>query len=273
MTAPLLKTIFDYSDYKKYICDRFENSEGKGRGLKLKMAEHLHCQTSFVSQVLNGQPHFSLEQAIKLNSFFLHNKDESQFFILVLQYQRAGSSDLQAYFKEQMRDILKQRSDLKNRLKVKNGLKLVQQQTYYSSWHYAAVHMLVSIDKYQKPEAIEKYLNLPREKTLEILTFLEQAGLIARKNGHYVSGVTRLHLPKDSPLIQRQHSNWRLKAIDAISLNRDQDLHYSTVVSMSPSDVPVVKEILIKAIEECRKVIKESKEESLQSICIDLFEV
>lgn len=38
-------------------------------------------------------------------------------------------------------------------------------------------------------------------------------------------------------------------------------------------DVPKVKEILIKAIEECRGVIKESKEETVPSLCIDWFSI
>jgi len=39
------------------------------------------------------------------------------------------------------------------------------------------------------------------------------------------------------------------------------------------ADVPRIKEILIKSIEECRVVIRESKEEKIQSICIDFFGV
>lgn len=267
------KTIFDYENYKLYINERITDSPSKGRGIKLKISEFLNCQTAFVSQVLNGDPNFSLEQAVKLNKFFEHTREEARYFLLLLQLLRAGSSELQEFFKLEMKEILDKRSDLKNRLDIKNSLKKVDQQIYYSNWLYACVHMLVAIPEFQTPQAISRHLNLPREKLMEVITFLEETGLIQRKGAHYEIGVTKIHLSKDSPQIQRHHTNWRMQAIRSIDINDSIDLHYSTVVSMSKADVPRVKEILIKAIEECRSVIRESKEEKIQSICIDYFGV
>jgi uncharacterized protein (TIGR02147 family) len=267
------KTLFEHADYKAYLKDRIENSPSKGRGMKLKIAEFISCQTSFVSQVLNGEANFSLEQGIKLNSFFDHTKEEGRYFIFLLHSERAGSTELRAFLKDEMKEITDKRSDLKNRIDIKNSLKKVDQQVYYSSWMYACIHIMTSIPQFQTPLAISKHLNLPREKVMEVLTFLEETGL-AQKNGpRYEIGVTKIHLSKDSPQIQRHHTNWRMQAINAVDMNRPEDLHYSTVVSMAASDVPQVKEVLIKSIEECRKIIRESKEEKVQTICIDFFGV
>ena len=38
-------------------------------------------------------------------------------------------------------------------------------------------------------------------------------------------------------------------------------------------DIPIIKDILAKAIEDCRKVIKDSPEETLQAMTIDWFKV
>jgi uncharacterized protein (TIGR02147 family) len=267
------KTIYEYINYKNYINERITNSPSKGRGIKLKMAEYLHCQTAFISQVLNSDPNFSLEQAMKLNKFFDHTKEESRFFVLLLQFERAGSGDLREFFKIEMKEIIDKRSDLKNRLDIKNALRKVDQQIYYSNWLYACIHMMVAIPEFQTPQAMSRHLNLSREKVMEVVTFLEETGLIQKNGAHYSIGVTKIHLSKDSSQIQRHHTNWRMQAIRAIDINKPADLHYSTVVSMSNLDVPRIKEILIKAIEECRIVIRDSKEEKIQSICIDFFEV
>lgn len=267
------KSLFEHEDYKAYLRDRIEDSPSKGRGMKLKIAEYTGCQTSFISQVLNGTANFSLEQGIKLNKFFDHTKEESRYFIFLLHSERAGSEELKSFLKDEMKEIVDKRSDLKNRIEIKNSLKKVDQQVYYSSWLYACIHIMTSIPAYQTPQAMAKHLNLPREKVMEVLTFLEETGL-AQKNGvRYEIGVTKIHLSKDSPQIQRHHTNWRMQAINAVDMNLPQDLHYSTVVSMAESDVAQVKEILIKSIEECRKVIRESKEERVQTICIDFFGV
>jgi uncharacterized protein (TIGR02147 family) len=265
------KTLFEYLLYKDYINDFIHHSPSRGRGMKLKIAQFLNCQTAFISQVMNGDPNFSLEQAVKLNLFFEHTKEESRFFILLVQLERAGSLDLKKFFQEEIKEILEKRSDLKNRLAIKSSLKKIDQQTYYSNWLYACIHMMVAIPEFRNRDAIARQLNLPREKVMEILTFLEETKLIQKRSGQYEIGVTKIHLSKDSPQVQRHHTNWRMQAIRAIDINDNLDLHYSTVVSMSKNDIPRLKEILIKAIEECRLVIKDSKEEKIQSICIDLF--
>jgi len=269
----LKKTIFEYQNYKEYIIERIAESPSKGRGIKLKIAEYLSCQTAFVSQVLNGQPNFSLEQGVKLNHFFEHTRDEAKFFILLLQLERAGSAELKAFMNQEIKEILDQRSDLKNRIDIKGSLKKVDQQVYYSNWIYSCIHMMVAIPEFQTPQAIAKHLNLPKEKVMEVIEFLEQTGLIQRVGARYENGVARVHLSKDSVQIQRHHTNWRMQAIRSIDINEPTDLHFSTIVTISKSDVSKIKEIFIKSIEEARKVIRDSKEETLQSICIDFFNV
>ena len=264
-------SIYDYDDYKSYIIEKIDSSPSKGRGVKLKISEYLGCHTAFVSQVLNGQPNFSLEQAVKLNKFFDHTKDESRFFILLLLFARAVSEELKDFFKNEMKELVVKRSDLKNRFDIKKSLKKVDQEIYYSNWLYSCIHMMVAIPEFRSPLAISRHLNLPREKIMEVITFLEETGLIHKKGAHFEIGVTKIFLSKDSPQIQRHHNNWRIQAIRSIDLNDNADLHYSTVVSMAVADVPRVKELFIKAIEQSRSIIRESKEEKIQSVCLDFF--
>jgi uncharacterized protein (TIGR02147 family) len=267
------KTIFEYENYKTYIINKINSSPSKGRGIKLKISEYLNCQTAFVSQVLNANPNFSLEQGVKLNKFFEHTREEAKFFLILLQLGRAGSIELQEFFKLEIREILDKRSDLTTRFDIKKSLKKVDQQIYYSSWLYACIHMMIAIPKFNNPEVIARHLNFPRETIVGVLNFLEETGLIKKDGSHYEIGVTKIHLEKDSPQIQRHHTNWRMQAIRSIDINDSMDLHYSTVVSMSQADIPKIKEILIKSIEECRLVIRESREEKIQSVCIDFFGV
>ena len=269
----LNKSLYEYSDYKLYLNEKIQASPAKGRGLKLKMAEYLSCQNTYVSQVLNGQPHFSLEQGAKLNSFFDHSKEEGKFFILLLHWARAGSEELKEFYQGEMNDIILKNSDLKKRTNVKNSLRDKDQDVYYSSWLYSAVHILVTIKEYQTVQSISKRLNLSKDKTMEILNFLTESGLLTKNENIYTSGNTRIHLSKDSPHIQRHHTNWRLRATHSIDLNESSDLHFSNVVSMSKGDIVRVREIFIKAIAEARSIVKDSAEEKLQSICVDFFEV
>lgn len=265
------KTVFEYIDYKPYLHEKIAAAPNKGRGIKRQMSTYLGCQTAYVSQVLNQHVHFSLEQALKLNQFWEHNKEESKFFLLLVQYQRSGSKDLEGFFKNEMDEIIERRSNLKERLNIKDSLDEINQHIYYSAWYYAAVHILLSIPAFQTPKVISEHLRLPIKQVQEILVFLMKTGLAVQKEGRYNIGLTRIHLSKDSVQIRRHHTNWRNQAITSIDKNYEEDLHYSSALSMSHKDVPKIKEILIKAIEECREIIKVSKEERLQVLTMDFF--
>lgn len=267
------KSIYNYDNYKLYLFDKIQNSPSRGRGIKLKMAEFLHCQNTFISQVLNGDPNFSLEQGAKLNSFFEHTKEEGKFFLLLIHFARAGNDELKSYYQEEMNEIVLKNSNLKKRTNIKKSLREKDQEVYYSNWIYSAVHILVTIKEYQSIPEISKRLKLSKDKVIEIVNFLTDKGLLERTGNNYTTGVGRIHLSKDSPHIQRHHTNWRIRAINSIDLNEAFDLHFSNVVSMGKSDIAKVREIFIKAITEARLIIKDSPEEKLQSICVDFFEV
>jgi uncharacterized protein (TIGR02147 family) len=269
----MTKTIFEYNDYKLYLEEKIISLPSKGRGVKLKIAEHLHCQNTYVSQVLNGEPHFSLEQGAKLNDFFDHTKEESKFFLLLLHLARAQSLELKNFYREEIQALIIKNSDLKKRTNVKMSLKEKDQDIYYSSWLFSAIHILVTIKEFQTVSQIAKKLNLSKDKTQEILGFLTESGLVQKEGIVYSAGPTRIHLSKDSPHINRHHTNWRIRAINSIDLNLSTDLHFSNVVSMGDKDIVKVREIFIKAIAEARNIIKDSPEEKLHSICVDFFEI
>lgn len=266
-------SIFEYNDYKLYLEEKIQSLPSKGRGVKLKLAEYLHCQNTFVSQVMNGEPHFSLEQGARLNDFFDHSKEEAKFFLMLLHFSRAGNSELKKYYQDEMNDLIIKNSDLKKRTKMKGSLREKDQDIYYSSWLYSAIHILVTIKEFQNASQIAKRFNLSKDKTLEILGFLTESGLLQKEGNTYSSGSTRIHLSKDSPHINRHHTNWRMRAVHSIDMNQASDLHFSNVVSMGDKDIVKIREIFIKAIAEARSIIKDSPEEKLHSICVDFFEV
>ena len=102
-------SIYDFEEYKKYLNVKAFLMMQSERGIKSKLARHLNCQTGFISQVLNGMAHFSLEHAIKINDFVGHSEDEAHFFMLLVQLSKAGNHDLKLYYKSQMEKILNRR--------------------------------------------------------------------------------------------------------------------------------------------------------------------
>lgn len=74
-------------------------------------------------------------------------------------------------------------------------------------------------------------------------------------------------------LIARDHCNWRLMAIRSYENQGDRDLHYSSVITLAEEDVARIKHLILKSLETCREVIRESKEETVCSLLVDFFEL
>lgn len=260
---------FDYIQYKAYIVKALEV---RGSTQK-KLAEALRCQPAYISQVLNGSAHLSVEQAEDANVFFDHSNEEAEFFLLLVQLERAGTSRLKTRTKHQIDTVLEKRLHLRNRVDILKTLPLESQLRYYSSWHYAAVHVAVSIPALTTRRALMRALNISAPKLHEVIEFLSQSGLVIEEHGVFRQGVSRIFLGSDSPMISKHHANWRMKAIEALDRARPEDLHLSTVVSLSKADFDKIREQLVRSTNELRAVIRESKEEQIACLSIDFFEL
>jgi uncharacterized protein (TIGR02147 family) len=266
--------IFDYKDYREYIKAWIAAQAKKGRGQRAALAEAVRSPVSHISQVLSCISQLNLEQAEEANEFFSHNAEEAEFFLLLVQLGRAGTPKLRRRLESQMQKMQERRLRLKDRLGVKEQISSEHQAKFYSSWHYVAVHILLTIEKFQTKEAIAKRLKLSIRKTSEILDFLLRIGLVKQENSHYLVGNARMHLGNDSSSLSRHHTNWRMQAIQSFDReNADEALHYSSVVSISEVDAQKIRSLLVKAIENTKALIKPSKEEELYSFCLDFFQV
>ena len=265
------KYVFDYTHYKDYLKAALEARSREERGIRTRLAEAINCHTGYVSQVLNGNAHFSLEQSDLITRFLELNKDESAYLLLMVQFDRAGTKSLQDHFQNQMKEMVKKNLVLKNRLDFQKSLSREDQATFYSAWYYGAIHVLVTVPGVNTPKAISQYLNLPLNKVNEVLTFLQKVGLIVEKEGRLVIGPSHIHLEDDSPMISKHHSNWRMKAINAMDEVHVHDLHYSSVITCSEEDSVKIKSVLVKAIEEVRAIVRPSKEEGAFAYCLDFF--
>ncbi len=262
--------LYDFNDYRQYLKSTFSGT-GEGRGKRGALAIALNCQSSFLSQVFTDRAHLSLEHAIKVCDYLNFDEKESDYFMLLVQKGKAGNKKLENYFQNKLKKIKHARDQIDQRLKIKSDLSLEDQMTYYSIWYYAAIHIAASIPQLDTAEKISKYLDLNILVTKNVLSFLEAKGFLEFVNGVYVVGARRIHLKKGMPMLPRHHSNWRMKAIVSLDEEKDQDLHYTAVLGISKADVQLLRERLLKLLEEFEPVILKSPEETSVVLLLDLF--
>jgi uncharacterized protein (TIGR02147 family) len=267
--------VFEYRDYKKYL-NAALSTGGASRGSRSRLAESLRCQTAFISHVLNGNSHFSLEHAVVISRFLNHTPDESRYFILLVSLGRAGSKELEEHFKSQIEEMQRKRTQIKERITVDRVLNPETQMRYYSAWYYSAIHVATSIPSLRTRDAIARALGLAPALVNECLEFLAEHGLVVAKKDQFQIGPVRMHLGADSAMISRLHTNWRLQAMQSLerSVSRNaSDLHYSTVLTLSNDDAKRVREVLLRAVDETERIFRPSPEEVVYCVGMDWFRV
>lgn len=266
-------TLFDFDDYKIYLGVKITHEAVLDRSYRARLSEHVQCQQSYLSQVLNGKPDFTLEQTYRLNQFLHHDKIESKYFMLLVEKSRAGTKELKQFFNEQITELKKSRFHLKSRLKETDDINAEDQNKYYSAWFYSAIYVILSIPKYQSVFAIAQRFNLPEDLVGEAINFLKECGLIENVNGEYKVTKKRIHLDRNSTFIQRHHINWRSQSLQSVEKNLQTDMHFSTVVALSVADFEKIKEIFVQAVAKSREVIRPSPEEEIVAITLDVFKL
>jgi uncharacterized protein (TIGR02147 family) len=264
--------IFDFDDYRAYLVAAMD-AKGERRGKRSRLAQFLGCETSFVSQVLTGRSHFSLEHSIRASDFLGHTSEEKHYFMLLVQKGKAGSRPLESYYDAQIAEVRKRRQVVRERIQVKDELKLQDQMTYYSAWWFVAAHILCALPGTQTRDEITRKLSLPAEVVNRTLDFLLGKGLIKEESGHYSIGAQRIHLGTASPLLPRHHSNWRMKAMQAVDHPKAGDLHYSGVIGISKKDGERVRAMMLDLLQKSEVIVQESKEDTAYVMLMDFFEL
>lgn len=261
--------VFAFKDYKAFLG---ASSGGKRQrlGIKSKLAAALRCQSTYISQVIHGQAHFSLEQAERVGRFFGFSAEEQKYFLLLVQRARAGTAELRKFFEQEIEAILEKRMNLKERLGERKGLTKEHQSIYYSSWHYAAIHVAVTMPALQTRERLAKALKVSKKRIAEVVNFLIEIGLVVEVDGLLKKGPD-LRLGKDSENIIKHHSNWRLRAIDSLEQEDSRDLHYSAIVSLSRNDATKIKDMILDSLKKNLDIIYPSPAEELYCYTLDFF--
>jgi uncharacterized protein (TIGR02147 family) len=265
-------SVYSFRNYLTYLRAALP-TRGEGRGQRAKLAEALGCGSGFVSLVLGGRAHFSPEHAMRVSDFLEHDPGERDFFLSLVLHARAGSKNLEDYYSARIDEVLARRREIREHIQVRQTLSEADRVTYYSSWHVTAVHMCLFVPELRSTAAISKYLALAPKRVSEIIEFLVKAGFAERENETLRAKPSRTHLPADSPLIAKHHTNWRMKAIQALDQPTATDLHYSAVMCMSEESAEKMRSVFLQALKSNEAILKATEDRAVYAVTLDLFPV
>lgn len=267
------KPLYEFEHYKDFLNTSIEQMPAGGRGIKKKLALFLKCQGPFITQVLSGHLDFSPEHAFGVTQFLGLTQDETEYFLLLVSYNKTDNIVLKKFFKKSLEELRAKNNQIKNRMKMKETLDKEVEMIYYSSWHYAAIHMSLTIPEINSRESLANKFQLPLIKIDEVLHFLLKNNFIKKNLNQYEVTGHWLHLDKSSPMISKHHTNLRIQGINSLDDNKKTDLHYSAFFTCSKKDLSKLQELLLKTLSDFNEVVRPSKEEELACLNIDLFKI
>ncbi|MGE3608510.1 MAG: TIGR02147 family protein [Bacteriovoracaceae bacterium] len=260
--------------YRSFLEKKLEENASNKRGMTSRLAEFMGVNTSFISQVLNGDKHFSLEQVMKLSSYLSLSELDEEYLLLLLQHERAGTTQLKNYFEKKLKNIRERRSKVSEVISENKTLSEIDQSIFYSNWYYSAIRLSTDIEGLEDTHELAKFLNLPHNLVLQVVNFLLSKNLLIKAENKLKIGPKSTHLPDDSQFIYSHHQNWRIKAMENYShFKKNDDLAFSAPLTISEKDFLEVREVLLNQIKTISKIVSSSKSEKLACLNIDYFKI
>ncbi len=264
---------YRYEDYRELLQDWLKSQPKAGRGIAQRLAEHLRVSTVLVSQVLNGSRSLQPEYAYGLAQFMGLTPNETEYFLLLVQYENAGTAEYKAHLKKRIESSQTSALQVKNRVTKDIQLSEEAKAKFYSHWLYSAVRLLTDIPDLQTPRALAKALNLDGARVSEILEFLVEQKLCLQESGKYKMAVRSTHLENGSPWIYSRQLQWRQKGLQEMEKAGQNSLFYTGPMVLSEKDKVWVREQLIQIIRTVTERVRNSPSESLMCLNLDWFEL
>lgn len=124
--------LFEHTDYRLVIRDQFKEFPKGGYGQSSKLAQRIGVNSTLISQILNGTKNLTEDQAYLVGDYFSFNLKESYYFVLLVQWERAGSQKLKNLLMTQIQEKQMEAKRVKGRIQAEGKLSFSEQAVYYS---------------------------------------------------------------------------------------------------------------------------------------------
>ncbi len=264
--------IFKYIDYRVFLKNYLKIQPKHGHGQISKIAKSLGVSTTHISQVLMGIRSFTQEQSLDLAEYLGLSSFERDYFLCLLQVDRAGKQNLKKYWLEKATEIKKNAEQQPAEFEKDKVLSDAEKSIFYSNPIYSAIRLFMTTnDKGISLDEIVKRFDLERQYAIQVLNFLVEKELLIQKNFLYFSGPQKTHLEAGSPYIRNYHSSWRLRSISNVDTLRMSELMYTAPVSISKKDFENLREEMHKFIKSFLKTVHDSPAEDIACFNMDWF--
>lgn len=264
---------FNFDEPKDFLRAYIAALPKAGWGEVQRWATYLSLQPSYISQVLAGKKQFTVDQALALSKYLGLTGIEQDYFMMMIEKDRAASFETKEYFEKKMKALKSSAKNVSKLVATDGQISEIEKSIFYSSWIYSAIRVYCSFEDERSLADICERFELSRDSALPILEFLVSSGLILEKNKKYSVGMKKTHLDSKSPYITRHRVNWHLKALENFENVSEEELVYSAPFSISPEDFQSLREELAQFIKRFVNKVNATDPSEMAVLNIDLLKL
>jgi uncharacterized protein (TIGR02147 family) len=269
-----LPAIWKCDSYQEFMKGYMKSLPHNGRGYSTKVAKALGIHPTLFSQILQGHRDLTLEQASLFCDHIHFSEKDSELFLKLVEFSRAGNESLRSRIRRQLDGLKSEYKEV--RAHVGSSTKELSEEEksiFYSSWHYSAFRMMCSLRDPLSVEEIAAHLQISGERAKVVETFLLRTGLIVETDGRLNMGPFNTHVRAESAWSTRHHLNWRTRNLNKIEHITKEELSFTAPFSCSAKDFKRIKESILELIKETSSVVGKTTPEHVYTLCIDLMNV
>ncbi len=265
-------SIFEYTNYRKYLSAWIE-SHGEGAyGLKGKIAKALGISSSLMSQMQKGERSLTSEQSFDLAKFIGLSDLETDFFHLLVEFDKSGNHRHKESLLRKIKSMQEQSKKIGTRVPRTRELTDEQKAIFYSSWLYSGITNLSALDSFNDVQSIADHLKIEARSVQKALRFLFEIGMCKELNAKITNGTTAIHIDRESPFVNKHHQNWRIKSISQMESRNDSDIFFTSPMSLSIAASEEIKNMIVNFIQAVMKISGPSASEKVSCLNIDWFD-
>ena len=136
--------IFNFVDYKAFLRAHLKTKPKGGYGFLSKLALGIHITSAQMSHVMRGGRDLSPEQALKAARQLGLTAPETNYFLEMVNYARAGSKELRDFSEQRLTLLKAEGLQVKNQVPTHQVLSDREKADFYSSWIYSAIRLYCS---------------------------------------------------------------------------------------------------------------------------------
>lgn len=265
-------SIFNHLEYRTFLKETLKAKPKGGYGEMSKWAASCQIHPALLSLILKGERDLSIEQAFLLGKYLQLTPLEQEYFINLVQLERAGTFDFKKHLQEKLSSLKFEATKVKKRFQHESELSEEARLIFYSSFLYSAIRLYCDTEKGGiSLEKIVSKFKITRSELLPKIEFLVQVGLIEENNGKYKMGPARTLVARDSLHVLKHHQNWRLQALFRAENLSGDELMFTCPMVLSKKDFHIFKQELTDLIQKFSNMLKESPSEEVGCFNVDWF--